>query len=116
VSAHVLAAWAVLLALVLVAVAAVAGLATGRRRFLEDRLILVTLAVVAVAIATGGLLAVGGSRPRDGLHLLYAAGILAVLPIARFAWSSLGPRGRGWLLLAGCAVGAGLLLRLAQTG
>jgi hypothetical protein len=116
VSAHVLTAWAVLAGLVAVAGAAAVGLATGRRRFLEDRLILVTLAAVLVAIARGALLVVGGSRPRDGLHLLYAAGILAVLPLARFAWPRLGSGGRDWLLLAGCAVGLGFLLRLAQTG
>jgi hypothetical protein len=116
VSVHVLTAWAVLVALTAVAATAVVGLLTHRRRFLEDRLIIVALAVVLVAIATGALLVVGGSRPHDGLHLLYAAGAILVLPIARFAWPALGPGGRGWLLLAGCAIGAGLLLRLAQTG
>jgi hypothetical protein len=116
VSPHALTATLVALGVVAVALAAVAGLATRRRPFLEDRLILVVLGLVALAIVSGALLAAGGRRPRDGLHLLYAAGILAVLPVARFAWPRLRDRGRGWLLVVGCIVGLGLLLRLAQTG
>jgi hypothetical protein len=116
VSAHLVTAVLVGLLIAAVAVASVVGLVARRRRFLEDRLILVALVAVAAAIVSGALVAIGGGRPRDGLHLLYAAGILIILPVGRFAWRRLDDRRRDWLLLAGCLVGLGLLLRLAQTG
>jgi len=116
VSTHVLTAWLVAAAVAVVALVAVVDALTHRRRFLEDRLILVALVVVAVAIATGASQLATGGPPRDGLHLLYAAGLLVALPLARFVWPGLDDRRRDWLLVAGCALAAGLLLRLAQTG
>lgn len=115
-SAHLLGAWLVAVGLAGVGIASAVGLATRRRPFLEDRLILATLTAILVAIATGGLMLVGGGGPRDGLHLLYAAAVLAVLPVARFAFPAIGSHRRGWLLMAGCLLAAGLLVRLAQTG
>lgn len=99
------------------AVVVVAGAATGRpMRVAVDRLILAALIGVAVAIALGAGLLLTGRSPRDGLHLVYAGLALTALPVARFALPSLVSRRRAWLLLAGCLVEAGLLVRLLQTG
>jgi hypothetical protein len=116
VSAHVLTALLVAAAIAALALASVADALTRRRRFLEDRLILVALGLIVVAIATGAVEAISRTGPRDALHLLYAAGILVVLPVARVAWPTFSDRRRDWLLVGGSALAAGLLVRLAQTG
>ncbi len=114
---HLAAALAVAALVVVVTLVDVAGLA--RRRVLRlalDRAILAVLAASLLAIATGVALVIGGRAPRDALHLLYAAGTLITLPIARFAMPRLTVRGRGIAVLIGCAAMAGFILRLVQTG
>jgi predicted permease len=77
--------------------------------------------LVLVNLAAGALLLVGGDRPEDGLHLLYAGVALAVLPLAA-ALGVRSERGRGpgrarYLWMAGGAlVLAVVMVRLLQTG
>jgi predicted permease len=77
--------------------------------------------LVLVNLAAGALLLVGGDRPEDGLHLLYAGVALAVLPLAA-ALGVRSERGRGpgrarylWMT-GGALVLAVVIVRLLQTG
>jgi hypothetical protein len=107
---------------VLLAVAGWSWLA-GRRsagsrdhRFAVDRTLLILEAAVALNIAIGGLIAAGGDRPADPLHLLYAVAALLTAPVAWW-WGGQTDRRRtdAWV-----AIGALLLLgieaRLFMTG
>ncbi len=102
---------------VLIGVVGLAG-AVGSRasRPWLDRLILVELGLIAIALLTGALLPLVGRGPADSLHLLYAGLTLVVLPIARFAAPSLGWDRRWWMTVAGTVLLIGLLVRLVQTG
>ena len=79
-----------------------------------DRTILVALGAVLVAMSTGIVLLIEGSRPRDPLHLVYAAAALLVLPIARFGGAFAGRRALA--VGIGAALLLTILVRLAQTG
>ena len=75
-----------------------------------------TVVVLALAGALGGLLALGGPGPGDGLHIVYGALAVATLPVAALAASGRDLRRRmvtwtiaGFVLLI-------LILRLFQTG
>ena len=79
------AAFAVTVAL---ALAAMWSAVDGRRshgtrdhRFAVDRLLLLNIAVVVANVAAGTLLAVGGARPADPLHLLYGVAAIVALPL-----------------------------------
>jgi hypothetical protein len=75
-----------------------------------------TVVVLALAGALGGLLALGGPGPAEGLHIVYGALAVAALPVGALAASGRDPRRRmvtwtiaGFVLLI-------LILRLFQTG
>ena len=76
-------------------------------------------AVVSLLIvggASGAILLATGARPADGLHLLYAAIALAVVPLARSFTGRLSGRGTAALLLAAFVVLGAVLYRLLTTG
>ena len=76
-------------------------------------------AVVALLIAgitSGAILLATGARPADGLHLVYAAIALAVVPLARSFSPQASGRGAAALLLAAFVVLGAVLYRLLTTG
>ncbi len=83
-------------------------------RLAVDRAILAAIVVVLVAIGSGVVLLAFGSRPADGLHLLYAAVAVLVLPAVRFPAAF--ARRRGLAVGVGALVLVALVVRLAQTG
>lgn len=96
----------------------------GRRdhRFAVDRALLLVVALVALALIAGLLVAAGGDRPADPLHFLYGLVALLALPGGRALGGRLsvpGPAGRSrraaWNAVA-AAVLLGVGLRLLQTG
>jgi hypothetical protein len=76
------------------------------------------LALVALAVtAAGGLgLLVGGARPRELLHFVYAAIAFAALPLAG-SFSARLPDQRRWLAtVIGAVIALVAILRLFATG
>lgn len=97
---------------------------TRDHRLAVDRLILVVLGTIIANAVVGGVLLAGGSRPADGLHLLYGpAAFLTPL----IGWWLAGrtrsgdgqrpsrSRRNSWMVAA-CVVLLGLELRLFMTG
>lgn len=74
------------------------------------------VSLLIVASASGAILLVTGSRPADGLHLLYAGIALAVIPLARSFTGQERGRGTAALLLAAFVVLGAVLYRLLTTG
>jgi hypothetical protein len=100
--------------LLLVATAAVRG-----RTLVQpwtDRAILFALALVVANVFVGAGIAVGGRRPADPLHYLYAILAIVVLPIARFGGGESWARRRALVIGLGAIVLVGLVVRLVQTG
>jgi hypothetical protein len=78
-----------------------------------ERLLILAL-VVTVA---GGLgLFVGGGRPREMLHFVYAIVALGALAVADSISRRAGPRQRGIANLVGAIVALAVIARLFQTG
>ena len=76
-------------------------------------------AVVSVLIVGGvsGLVMLAtGSRPAEGLHLLYAIVAIALIPLARSFVGRAHGRSAGLLLLAGFVVLGAVMYRLFATG
>lgn len=106
------------------AAAAIAGLvwagilvATGRAgdaRFTQAQAAVVS--VFLVTAVSGALLLLAGSRPADGLHLLYALVALAIIPLARSSLGRRHDRGAAVLLLVAFIVLGALTYRLFTTG
>ncbi|MFL5673653.1 MAG: hypothetical protein ACJ779_01475 [Chloroflexota bacterium] len=129
-SSHQLLGWLmVALSGALVAVGAW-SVATGRRsggradhRFAVDRLFIVVLASVMIAVASGLLLLATDHRPADGLHLLYGVVAVVVLPIgyvvglrtARPETGRLMRQRDAWAVVAGIFL-LGIAVRLFGTG
>jgi hypothetical protein len=102
--------------LVLVAMSLVGVAARRWDRVWGDRLVLAVLATTGLAVLLGAGVAVSSRPPADGLHLVYGAMALAVLPIARYIGRAGSDRRRAaWLLLGGVAQLA-VYVRLFQTG
>jgi hypothetical protein len=76
------------------------------------------VAVIALAIsATGGLgILLGGGRPREILHFVYAIVALGVLAVADSMARRAGPRWRGIANLLGALVALAVIARLFATG
>lgn len=83
-------------------------------RFATDRAVLLALVVVALGAVTGLAVFLGGGAPSDPLHFVYAVVALAILPAVRF-WDRLAAH-RSLALGAGAVALAALMLRLFQTG
>ncbi len=91
-------------------------------RFVVDRLILLNVAVILANVLAGALLAAGGARPADPLHLLYGVAAVVVLPLGRTLGGRPGPIGRpsrvrrdAWVLAAALVL-LGIEVRLVTTG
>lgn len=81
-----------------------------------ERLQAAVVAALVVGAASGLVMLAVGSRPADGLHLLYAVVAIALIPLAR---SFLGQGSRRVLaafLLVAFVVLGGVLYRLFTTG
>ena len=74
------------------------------------------VSVLLVGSAGGLILLATGARPTDGLHLLYAAIALALIPLARSFTGRARGRGAAALLLAAFVALGGVLYRLFTTG
>jgi hypothetical protein len=106
----------------LVAMASVA--AEGAWRALRDRppgrvasaAFSILLLLLAITMAGGLGIFLGGGRPRELLHLVYATLALASVPIADTLARHSTPRRRALARLAGALVGAVIIWRLFGTG
>ncbi|HEY8922097.1 MAG TPA: hypothetical protein VIN32_05645 [Candidatus Limnocylindria bacterium] len=74
------------------------------------------LLLVAVTAAGGLGLLVGGARPRELLHFVYAVVALAALPISTSVSARWEPRRRGMATVIGALVGLAVIVRLFGTG
>ena len=83
---------------------------------MSGRLEAVLLIAVGATIAGGLGLLVGGGRPREALHFVYAVIAFAVLPVANSIARRSGPRAQAWVALAAAAVILVVMLRLFGTG
>jgi hypothetical protein len=95
--------------------AALGALGGRPRRLAVDRAVLAALSVIALAVVSGLGMLLGGQRPHDLLHLLYAAAALLALPIARFG-GGVAARHRGPAVAIGGLLVVLLVVRLYQTG
>ncbi len=111
------------LALVSLAVMALAGLEAGIRAVrgrtpgqLSARIFTSTLLLVGVTAAGGLGMFLGGARPHEGLHFLYALLAFAALPVSSALAGKASLRGRAWITVGGALLGLVLLVRLFMTG
>lgn len=74
------------------------------------------VSVLFVGSVSGAILLATGERPTDGLHLLYAAVAVAMVPLARSFTARSSERATAALLLAGFVVVGALVYRLITTG
>lgn len=81
-----------------------------------DRFQAAVVSVLFVGSVSGAVLLASGMRPTDGLHLLYAAAALAMVPLARSFTGRSGQRATAALLLAAFVVLGALMYRLIATG
>jgi hypothetical protein len=72
--------------------------------------------VLAVTIAGGLGLLMGGGRPRELLHFVYAVVALGVLPLVDSLSRRAGPRARGIATFAAALIALAVVVRLFQTG
>jgi hypothetical protein len=75
-----------------------------------------TVVVLAVAGLLGGLMALTGRGPSDGLHIVYGVFAVATVPVAAFAAAGQEPRRRMATWTIAGVVLVILVLRLFQTG
>lgn len=81
-----------------------------------DRFQAAVVSVLFVGSVSGAILLATGLGPTDGLHLLYAAVALAMVPLARSFTGRSGQRATAALLLSAFVVLGALLYRLIATG
>lgn len=74
------------------------------------------VSVLIVAAAGGLILLLLGSAPTEGVHLLYAAVAIVLVPLARSFLGRTSGRGAASLLLVTFAVLGALMYRLFTTG
>ena len=72
--------------------------------------------LVGMAAAGGLALLVGGHRPREWLHLVYALVALGLIPLADSLVAQASPRRRALARLLGALVAAVVIARLFATG
>jgi hypothetical protein len=76
----------------------------------------VVLVLVAMTAAGGLALLLGGQRPREWLHLVYALLAFAMVPLADSLAAKASPRRRALARLLGALVAMGVIARLFATG
>lgn len=107
---------------IVMAAAVLFGIGAGTAAWLDRghvavrRAALVLGALLVVQLALGALVYAVGSRPDDGLHLLYGVAILAVLPLASTFASDAPPRSHSAVLAVAAIVILLLAWRLLSTG
>ena len=74
------------------------------------------VSVLLVGAASGGLLFLMGSRPADGLHLVYAGIAVALIPLARSFIGRTSSRRAAALMLVAFVVLGAIAYRLFATG
>jgi hypothetical protein len=111
------------LALASAAVVALAGLEAGLRLArnrkpgtLAARLAESVLLILGITAASGLGMFVGGARPHEGLHLLYAGLAFAAMPVTDMLAGRLSPRARALASIVAALIGLVLLVRLFMTG
>jgi hypothetical protein len=111
------------LALASAAVMALAGVEAGARAVLNRpsgklaaRISAGVLILVGVTAAGGLGMFLGGARPHEGLHFLYAPLAFAALPVASTLTGSLPARGRALATLTAALLSLVLIARLFMTG
>ncbi|NJD29925.1 MAG: hypothetical protein FIA92_16735 [Chloroflexi bacterium] len=87
---------------------------TGGPRFEQFQAAATSLVIVGAA--SGLFMLASGSRPADGLHLLYAVIAIALIPLARSFLGRARGRGAGALLLVAFLVLGAVVYRLFTTG
>ena len=96
------------------------GATRARRRTppgaLASRLGTLLQLLLGVTIAGGLGLLVGGARPHELLHLVYAILVFGALPVANALSGRFGSRGRGVATVLGATVALGVIARLIATG
>jgi hypothetical protein len=86
------------------------------RGLAAERLERLFILALVVTVAGGLGLLVGGGRPREILHFVYAIVALGALAVADSISRRAGPRGRAMASLVGALVALVLIARLFQTG
>lgn len=81
-----------------------------------DRFQAAVVAALIIGAASGLLRLASGASPVDGLHLLYAAIAIGLIPLARSFMGRAGGRGPAALLLVAFVVLGALVFRLFTTG
>jgi hypothetical protein len=114
---HLLLTIATLAAMLAVTVEAAVRLARGRPpgRF-AARSLAVVLILVAMAAAGGLALLVGGHRPREWWHAMYAGFAFAMIPLADSVTLRASPRWKAVARLIGALIAIEVIVRLFQTG
>jgi hypothetical protein len=114
---HLLLTIATLVAMTLVTGESAIRLIRGRPpgRFAARGLALM-LILVAMAAAGGLALLVGGHRPREWWHAMYAGFAFAMIPLADSVALRAGARGKALARLIGGLVALEVIVRLFQTG
>lgn len=74
------------------------------------------ISVFLIAAVSGGLLLLTGSRPGEGLHLVYTVVAIAVIPLARSFLGRTSARAAAALLLVAFVVLGAVTYRLFTTG
>ena len=111
-----------ILAFVAIGLFAVVGLgaALSAVRSRADRAAVVVdallLAVVGLAIALGAVLLIGGSRPRELLHFVYAVAAFAAVPVADLVALEWSDRRRGIARVVASLIGIAVVVRSFATG
>jgi hypothetical protein len=114
---HLLLTLATLVTMLVVTVEAAVRLVRGRPpgRF-AARGLAVVLILVAMAAAGGLALLVGGHRPREWWHVMYAGFALAMIPLADAITLRAPARWKALARLVGALIALEVIVRLFQTG
>lgn len=114
---HLLLTLATLAAIVVVIGDAIVRLVRGRPPGrLASRSLAVVLILVAMAAAGGLALLVGGYRPREWWHVMYAGFAFAMIPLADSITLRAPARWKALARLIGALVALEVIVRLFQTG
>ncbi len=114
---HLLLTFATLVAMIVVTGEAAVRLVRGRLpgRFASQSLVVVLILVV-MAAAGGLALLVGGHRPKEWWHAMYAGFALAMIPLADSITLRASARWKALARLTGGLVALEVIVRLFQTG